>query len=1014
MNIATWSIRNPLPVVLAFMLLALAGLHGFNQLPIKNLPELELPTVNVALQAPGTAPVQLEAEVARPVEEAIRNAPGLRHVRTTVVEGLVQITAEFDIGKTLQDAMSEVKESVDRIHADLPANVRPPAYSADVLGSDPVVTYVLSLDPWDEAALSWFVDDTLSKALLAVPGVGRVERIGGMEREIRAEVDPARLAAMDLTIAELSHGLRQVQLDGSGGTARMGGREFSSRTLGAAAQIAELESMPLPLPSGQSVRLGDLVTLVDAARDRAQTAMLDGRPVVGFNVYRTKGKDETLIAAEVARAVAALQQAHPGLRGSLVASAADYTKEQYRGSMQMLWEGSLLATLVVGWFLRDWRATMVAAVALPLSILPAFALMPLLGFSLNTLTLLALAVVAGILVDDAIVEIENIERHRRMGKGLLQATSDAVSEISLAVTATTLTLVVVFLPTAMMPGIGGMLFRQFGWTAVISILASLLVARFLTPLLAVRWLGDAPTKHAQDGRWMRVYLCAMDWCLSHRHATLAAGSLFLAASFCLVLVIPTGFIPPSDKGFFQVTVELPPGASIMDSHTAVERVRRAVADVEGIDHVFSIAGDRSGGDQASDVRRSMVTLSLSPRDSREAQAVIEGKVSEALRTVPGARFSVDGGNGTQISLILTSGDVRALTASAQALAGEMRSVPGLLNVNSTASLDRPELIARPDAVRAAEAGVSTAAIAETLRVALDGDFDEDLPRFNVDRRQLLIRVRLADAQRSDLKEIGQLRVRSVRGLIPLESVAELTFSSSPQRIERYDLQRYVTVTAGLGGLSLGEAESRVTSLPAVQSMPEGVSLLDDGDGELASELASSFVSAAVTAVLCMFCVLVLLFRDLLQPLTILSVVPLSLGGAFVALWMTDTQLDVPAMIGLVMLMGVVAKNSILLIDYAATHMRQEGKDAATAVRDACRMRARPIVMTTIAMVAGMLPIALGFGSDASFRQPMAIAVIGGLMISTYLSLLLVPVLFLSSQRLQARIRRADQAEVQSA
>ncbi len=1005
MNLATWSIRNPLPVLLAFTLLALAGVRGFGQLPIKNLPELELPTVNVVLSAPGTAPAQLEADVARPVEQAIRSVAGLRHVRTTVVEGVVQVSAEFAIGKTLQDAMAEVKESVDRIHADLPAGVRPPAYSADVLGSDPVVTYAMTMAPWDEAALSWFVDDTLSKALLAVPGVGRVERIGGREREIQVAVDPARLAAMDLTVAELSDGLRQVQRDGSGGTARMGDREFASRTLGAAGRIAELRDMPLPLPSGRSVRLGDLATVSDTARDRVQATLLDGRPVVGFNVYRTKGMDETRIATGVAQAMAALEHAHPGVRGVLVASAADYTREQYRGSMQMLWEGALLATLVVGGFLRDWRATLVAAAALPLSILPAFALMPMLGFSLNTLTLLALAVVAGILVDDAIVEIENIERHRRMGKGLLQATSDAVSEIALAVTATTLTLVVVFLPTAVMPGIGGMLFRQFGWTAVIAILASLLVARFLTPLLAVRWLAATPSAHAPDGRWTRLYLHAMDRCLAHRWTTLAAGAVFLAASFSLVLVIPTGFIPPSDKGFFEVGVELAPGASITDSLKVVERVRHAVVGVEGIAHVFAIAGGRGDG-QAAEVRRSRVTLALSPRDSRRKQTMIEADVAEALRAVPGARFSVDGGNGTQLSLILTSGDPNALTTSAQALAAQMRSVPGLVNVNTTASLDRPELIVRPDTARAAELGVSTSAIADTLRVALEGDADEHLPRFNLDRRQLLVRVRIADAYRSDLDEIGQLRVRAARGLVPLESVATLGFAGGPQRIERYDLQRYVTVSAGLGGLSLGEAEARVAALPAARAMPEGVTLLEDGDGELASELAAGFVAAAATAVLCMFCVLVLLFRDVLQPLTILSVVPLSLGGAFIALWLTGTSLDVPAMIGLVMLMGVVAKNSILLVDYAIQQMREEGRDAMAAVREACRMRARPIVMTTIAMVAGMLPIALGLGADASFRQPMAIAVIGGLLISTYLSLLLVPVLFLCVHGLQQRLRRS--------
>lgn len=1000
MNFATWSMRNPLPVLLAFALLAIAGIRGFVQLPIKNLPEIDLPTVNVVLRQPGAAPAQLEKDVARPAEDAISSVPGLRHLRTTIVDGLVQVTAEFEIGKELPVALAEVKESVDRIQSDLPADIRPPAYSADTLGSDPVVTYALSSDAWDEATLSWFVDDTLSKALLTVPGVGKVERVGGVDREVEVEVSPARLAGVDLTVVELSRGLRQIQLDGSGGTARMGGREFASRTPGAVTRIDELQDVAIPLQSGKAVRLGDVAMIADTTRDRTQSAILDGKPVVGFSVYRMKGKDETVLAEEVGVALAEIEAKHSGFQSRLVSSSAEYTREQYRGSMQMLLEGALLATLVVGWFLRDWRATLVAAVALPLSILPAFALMPVLGFSLNTLTLLALAVVAGILVDDAIVEIENIERHRVSGKGVLQATTDAVSEIALAVTATTLTLVVVFLPTAMMPGIGGLLFQQFGWTAVIAIIASLLVARLVTPLLAVHFLRRSPKAHMTEGRLMAVYMVLVNWCLRHRSTTFLAGLVFLVMSFSLVLLIPTGFIPPSDKGFFQVGVELPPGSSAQDSVRAAERVRQAVAKVAGVESVFAVVGEQSGDSQTSEVRSSRLTLILASREAREPQKVIERQVSQALGEVPGARFSVDGGNGSQMSMILTASDAKKLTMTAQKLVNGMRSATGLVDINSTASLDRPELIVRPDPVRSAELGISTATIAETVRLALDGDSDEDLARLNLDTRQLLIRVRLGEIDRSDLNEIGQLRVRTGRGLVPLEGVADLSLSSGPQRIDRYDRQRYVTITAGLGDLALGDAEAKVESLIANQSVPDDVSVLEDGDGELASELASGFLIASVAGVLCMFCVLVVLFKDLLQPITILSVVPVSLGGAFIALWITGSQLDVPAMIGLVMLMGVVAKNSILLVDYAITQIREHKIDSLEAIREACRMRARPIFMTTIAMVAGMLPIAFGLGSDASFRQPMAISVIGGLMISTLLSLFLIPVTFLILDRIR--------------
>ncbi len=993
MNPATWSIRNPIPVLLVFALLVIAGIRGFTQLPIKNLPEIDLPTIEIVLSQPGAAPAQLETEVARHVEDAIGNTVGLKHLRTTISDGIVQVSAEFEIDKPLSEALTDVKEAVDRIRSDLPTDLEQPAISADVVGSRPILTYAVSSTSLDEEALSWLIDDIVNKSLRALPGVGRVERIGGVQREIRVEVDPVKLAALDATVTDVSRSLRQVQLEASGGIAKLGVADVSARTLGAVRQADDLAATAVPLMNGRHIYLGDIASITDGFRDREQVSLLDGAPVVGFHVYRAKGKDETVIAGQVESALAKVRAAHPDFKATLVSGSVEYTIEQFRGSMQMLFEGALLAILVVWWFLGDWRATLVAAVALPLSILPTFALMPSLGFSLNTLTLLALAVVAGILVDDAIVEIENIERHRRQGKSLIEATSDAVTEIALAVAATTLTLVVVFLPTALMPGIAGMLFRQFGWTAVIAVLASLLVARLLTPLLAVHWLKNHPSKSDHHGQWMQRYLASVNWCLAHRGTTIGAGLIFLIGSFALLSHIPTGFIPSSDKGFVEVKLELPPGASLDDSLSAADSVRSVLTGVPGISHIFTVAGEPAGYEQAPEARRSQLTLMLAPREARPTQKEIEKAVRERLVGVPGARFVVGGDRGEELSLILTGEDGRMLEATARKMEMQMRTVKGLSNVISSASLERPELIVRPDARRAAEVGVDTATIAETVRIALGGDFDARLARLDLDNRQLMIRVRIPDRYRSDLDAIGQLRVRAGTGAVPLESIASLSIESGPQQLERYDRQRYVRISAGLGDTALGDAIAAVAALPVSQSMPSNVRLLADGDSELASELADGFVTAIGAGILCMFCVLVLLFKDVFQPIAILSVVPVSLGGAFIALWLTGISLDVPAMIGLVMLMGVVTKNSILLVDYAITAMRERATVREAALLEACGMRARPIVMTTFAMVAGMLPIAFGFGADASFRQPMATAVIGGLLVSTLLSLFLVPVIF---------------------
>lgn len=1013
MNLATWSIRNPIPSILLFALLTLAGLWGLRTLPIQNLPDIELPTVNVTLVQPGAAPAQLETEVARKVEDSLATLSGLRHVRTSITDGQVNIVAEFVLEKNLSDALIETKNAVDRVRSDLPVDLEPPTVSAVDVANDPVQVYSVASTRMDEEALSWFTDDTVAKAVLAVPGVGRFERVGGVQREVRVEVDPVRLAALGVTASDVSRALQQVQQDASGGRGQLGNGEQSMRIIATVRQASELESFPIALPDGREVRLDQLATVHDTIAERTQAALLDGQPVVGFRVFRARGFDETRVAEGVREALAQLEARDPTVRFTVVSGTVDYTLEQYTGSMTMLWEGAVLAVLVVWGFLRNWRATIVAAAALPLSILPAFAAMAWLGYSLNTLTLLALAAVVGILVDDAIVEVENIERHSRMGKSILQATMDAVTEIALAVVATTISLVVVFLPTALMSGVPGLFFRQFGWTAVIAVLASLLVARLLTPMMAAWLLKPHAGKAHSDGRIMQWYLSAVRWCLAHRRTTVIAAIGFFVASLALLPLIPSGLAPAADRGYTSVGVELPPGSSLQNTLEVAEMARAALRDIPGIRSIFTTVGDSAdaGGGmvQAGEVRRGSLTITLAPRNERPSQKAIESAIWQKLTDVPGARFTFGGGLGEKMQLILASDNAVVLKASAQALERELRGTGLFSNVTSTASLERPEIVIHPDMRRAAERGVTTAAIGDVVRVATSGDFDARVARLNLDNRQVYIRVRVPDAARTNIEALSNLRVRGRDGLVPLGGVADLSVQSGPAQIDRYDRLRYVIVSADLGGMPLGAALDAAMALPAVQAMPSNVRLIEAGDAEIARELASGFGMALVVGVLCVFSVLVLLFRDFMQPVTILSAIPLSIGGALVALLLARSQLDVPAMIGLVMLMGIVTKNSILLVEYAVVGMRERGLALLDALLDACHKRARPIVMTTVAMIAGMLPIALGVGADASFRQPMAIAVIGGLLTSTALSLLVVPVAFTYVSQLErwivARLQR---------
>lgn len=1011
MNFATWSIRNPIPTIILFLLLALAGLWGFHTLAIQNIPDIDLPTVNVTLTEPGAAPAQLETQVARRVEDSLATLSGLKHIKTSITDGEVSMGVEFVLEKSLAAALIETKDAVDRVRSDLPADLQQPTVQAVTIGGDVTLLYAIASSRMDEEALSWFVDDTVGKAVLAVPGVGRFERIGGVQREVRIEVDPIALAAQDVTAADVSRALRQVQQESSGGRGQLGAAEQAVRTIATVHQAKDLEALPIALPSGRQVRLDQVAIVRDATAELAQTALLDGKPAVGFKIYHAKGFDETQIAIGVDAALGHLKSADASLNYRHISGSVAYTLEQYSGSMHMLFEGGLLAVVVVFFFLRDWRATLIAATALPLSILPAFAAMAWLGYSLNILTLLALAVIVGILVDDAIVEIENIERHSRLGKPILTAVADAVSEIALAVLATTMSVVVVFLPTTFMAGVPGLLFKQFGWTAVIAVLASLLVARLLTPLMAAQWLTIHPVQKRPDGPWMKRYLSAIHWCLQHRKLAAAGAALFFIVSIALVPLIPSGLIPPADSGFTTINIELPPGSSLQNTLRVANAARTAIADVPGIKEVFTTVGDAQeigrGAQLAGEVRKGALILTLAARDRRARQVVIENALRAKLVGVPGARFHIGSGRpGEKMELILASDNAQALKGSAQELQRQLLGVGRLSNISTTASLERPEIIVRPDLERAAERGVTTEAIGDVVRVATSGDFDGLVARLNLDNRQVYMRVRVADAARQDLSTLANMRVPARQGTVPLSSVASLSIESGPSQIDRYDRHRYVTIDADLGGTSLGAALSAAKALPAIQGLPSSVKLIQTGDAETASELASDFSIAILVGVLCVFCVLVLLFKDFLQPITILSALPLSLGGAFIALLVVRSELDLPSMVGLIMLMGIVSKNSILLVEYAMVGIRDRGLSRQDALLDACHQRARPIVMTTVAMSAGMLPLALGFGADSSFRQPMAVAVIGGLLSSTALSLLIVPVVFIYVDEFERWVRRA--------
>lgn len=1017
MNLATWSIRNPIPNILLFFFLTLIGLWGFRQLNIQNFPDLDYPMVTVVLVQPGAAPAQLETEVARKVEDSMATLRGLRHLRTSITDSRVSITAEFELERKVEEAQMDVKDAVDRIRNDLPQDLEEPQIlKIDSGPGGPILTYALSHPGMDEEALSWFTDDLVSHAVMAVPGVTHFKRIGGVTREVQVTVDPVRMNALGVTAVDISRALKQVQQDASGGRGQLGGGEQGVRTLATVKRAQDLEALPVALPDGRWLRLDQVAQVRDTVAERNQVARINGQPAVGFEVSRTKGYDEKKIADRLAQVMANLEQTHPGLEAKLVRSVVKVTMRQYAGSMQMLIEGAILAVLVIWWFLRDWRATVLGAAALPLSIIPAFAVMYLADFSLNTITLLGLAVVVGILVDDAVVEVENIARHMENGTPVREATVTAVNEIALAVIATTFALVAVFLPTAIMSGISGLVFKQFGWTVVAAVLASLLVARLMTPMMAIWLLKRHEKKEKPDGPLMRAYMASLKWCLGHRKTTVAGAILFFAGSLSLIPLMSTSFLPPEDFGFVVINVEMPPGTSLDTTLATTDEISALLPDIPGIETVFTSVGHMSAvartPNATGEVRLATINLVLTPRDTRPSQQEIEKILRPRLASIAGARLSLGAGQaGEKLQVMLVSQDAAALKVAAQNVERELRALPQFSGITSTASLERGEVTIRPDAALAAERGVSTRAIAETVRVALVGDYDAALSKLNLDNRQLDIRVQVPVELRQDLQAIGNLRVPGRYGLVPLASIADIRVESGPSQIDRYNRQRQVTITVDLGGFPLGDAATIRDNLPSVKALPASVKLVDAGDAEILRDMLDSFGMALFTGVLLIYAVLVLLFRDWFQPVTILSALPLSIGGAFVAMLIWNYDLGLPTFIGLIMLLGIVSKNSILLVDFAVMAQRDHGMGLQEALLDACHKRVRPILMTSVAMIAGLMPLALGIGGESSFRTPMAAAVIGGLVTSTALSLLVVPVVYVYIARLQAllKIRRRPHA-----
>ena len=1111
-NISAWSIRNPVVPILMFIGLVVAGLYSFSQMDIQNNPDIEFPVVIVSISQPGAAPTEVENQITQKVEAAVQTIQGVKNIRSTASEGSNLTVLEFELGTDIAEAVNETKSEIDNIRGELPDGILEPRVFKQATSSEPIAYFGVKADDMTIEELSWFIDDTITKRLMSIEGLAEVSRNGGVDREILVILDPARMQSLGVTAAQINGALRQLNINAAGGQAEIAGSRQSVRVLGNAQSAYDLSQTQIAIGGGRSVKLADIARVTDSFGELRRVAKIDGKQVVTFSFTRARGQSDVAVYDAAVEELDAIAAENPGITFTKLFTDVEYTRGQYISSMELLFEGALLAVVVVFLFLRDWRATIISALAIPLSAIPPFWFMDMLGFSLNGLSLLALGLVAGVLVDDAIVEIENIVRHMRMGKSAYQASIDAADEIGLAVVATTACIVAVFLPVGLMPGVSGQFFKNFGLTVVVSVLMSLLVARMITPMIAAYFLkakGHAP--HG-DGRMMDYYMKVLNWSLNTdafhamrqrtgkvcagwplRFAALALGAVIiagfmmfspggtpadagveeaagtpgsgmillgaigafllgtiilflvgivggrfvgwdhrltawaryrgarlrdhrvwmvflgigsLAATVLIAMNIPTQFFPNVDSDYSAVQVEMVPGTTLQQTEAVVDQISSRLSQEQEVELALGIANEGSG----------FVRLVLS-EDRERTSLEFEQELTPVLQDIPDARVNFQdqqgggGGTGRAISIMLSGSDPDALMDAATTLVAQIEPVEGAVAPRVDYDLQRPELVIRPREDLAASLGVTTIALSQAIRIATLGDIDQNAAKFSLSDRQITIRVRLAEGDRRDVATIENLPVPTATGgSVPLSRVADISIGMGPTQIERYNQNRRIYVGVDVApGFLRGAVLQKINALPIMTNLPSGVSNKPVGADEWQAEMMTNFVVAVLTGLALVFAVLVLLYRRVVSPLVNMGSLLLAPLGGFIALVVAglimegqSLPISLPVFIGMLMLLGIVAKNSILLIDFAIEEMAK-GTQRRKAIMEAGHKRAQPIVMTTVAMTAGMIPTAISLSGDAAWRAPMGTVVIGGLLLSTLLTLLIVPAGFSLADGVEKRI-----------
>ena len=1004
------SIQRPVFATMMNLILIVFGVFCLPRLAVDQYPNVDFPVVTVQVVYPGADPASVEQRVLKPLEKAVNGISGLDKLSSTAYRSVGMIVLQFLLEKNSDQAAQEVRDKIFAALSDLPKEAETPVVKKFDIGGAPIMNVALSSEKISYAQLSQIAKDTVQPVLERVSGVAAVNTAGIREREVQVHVDRAHLASFGLSPQDVIRSIQQQNLDFPAGKVQTDKKFWTVRVKGRLKNGDEIAQLPVLTPNNSNLRIRDVATVEDVIAEETTASYLDKTPTILMSLQKQSGSNTPQVADEARQAIEKLSKQIPNsVKLEIVTDNSTYIKGSIDGVILDLFLGALLATIVVFFFLRNVRITTISALALPTAVIATFAFLKIMNFTLNMMSTLGLSLSIGILIDDAIIIIENIHRHMNMGKSGAQAAKDASSEIGIAVLATTLTICSVFIPVAFMDGIIGRFFYQFGLTVTCAVLLSLFVAFTLTPMLSARFLteGEHKPKHPRllklwediESLLLRMddtYRNILKWCLQHRGITLGAGLLTFILSFVLLRFVPVSFFPKEDKSQFEISYDLPEGSTLEFTKQKSLQLVNDIKTYPGVDKVVTAIANTS----EKKPNKSSLTVLLIDKSHRSfSQFDLMQRIREELApkySVDGAEFVVSevaqGGPGrTQtIQLIFKSDNWEELTNFTDKVAQFIKDqIPGAVDVSTTKPKTQKEYRIEVNPARAADLGVSTAQVGSLVWSLFEGDKVSEFEDVGVTHD---VRLRISDKDRMSAEDLAALTLGSRNGQqVSLGSVASIVEGDSPSMIERMDGQRQIVVLANFTGKDLNGASSKIQSY-IDQNMPGDIGMILAGQTEIMKKSIASILKSLLLAILLVFMILCAQYERYLAPLVIMAALPLSLTGAFGSLLITGQMMSVYTMIGIILLMGIVTKNGILLIDFALQRIRH-GLSVYDALLEAGPIRLRPILMTTFAAGGGMLPIAIGHGEGGEARSPMGVAVIGGLLMSTLLTLVIVPCLF---------------------